>query len=242
VSVLADAFRTLWPARDDRHGPLLPLLVALTFLTGVVDAASYLRLGHVFVANMTGNVVFLGFALAGASGLSAVSSIVALCSFLIGAAAGGRLGARSSEHRGRLLRATGSAQVLLTLLALVLAIVLGEPLGTAARYALTVPLALAMGLQNAAAQRLAVPELTTTVLTKTLTGIASEASLAGGRQAQLGRRLVAVAAMLLGALAGGLLALDVSVAAALALATAIVLAVALAAHSLSGSTAAWTRS
>ncbi len=241
MAVLADAARTLWPARDDRHGPLLPLLVALTFLTGVVDAASYLRLGHVFVANMTGNVVFLGFALAGAGGLSAISSIVALCSFLLGAAAGGRLGAVSSEHRGRVLRATSFAQVLLTLLALVVAVAVGEPLSSAARYALIVPLALAMGLQNAAAQRLAVPELTTTVLTKTLTGIASEASLAGGPGSQLGRRLVAVAAMLLGALAGGLLALDVSVAAALALASAIVLAVALAAHVLSRSAALWTR-
>ena len=46
------------------------MMVALTFVTGVVDAASYLKLGHVFVANMTGNIVFLGFALAGASGLS----------------------------------------------------------------------------------------------------------------------------------------------------------------------------
>ncbi len=241
MALLADAARTLWPARGDRHGPLLPLLVALTFLTGVVDAASYLRLGHVFVANMTGNIVFLGFALAGAGGLSAASSIVALCSFLLGAAAGGRLGGRSSAHRGRLLRATGSAQVLLTLLALIVAVAVGEPLSSAARYALIVPLALAMGVQNAAAQRLAVPELTTTVLTKTLTGIASEAGLAGGPGSQLGRRLVAVAAMLLGALAGGLLALDVSVAAAIALASAIVLAVAVAAHVLSRSDAPWTR-
>ena len=46
-------------------------MLVLTILTGVVDAASYLKLGHVFVANMTGNVVFLGFALAGAHGLSA---------------------------------------------------------------------------------------------------------------------------------------------------------------------------
>jgi uncharacterized membrane protein YoaK (UPF0700 family) len=241
VTLLADAAGAVWPARGDRHGPLVPLLIALTFLTGVVDAASYLRLGHVFVANMTGNVVFLGFALAGAGGLSALSSLIALASFLLGALAGGRLGARSAEHRGRILRVSSLVQAMLMATALVLALVIGEPLSTDASYALIVPLALAMGLQNAAAQRLAVPELTTTVLTKTLTGIATEAGVAGARS-QLGRRIVSVAAMLLGALAGGLLALDVSVAAALTLATAITLVVGITAHSLSRSTAAWTRS
>jgi hypothetical protein len=99
-----------------------------------------------------------------------------------------------------------------------------------------------MGVQNAAAQRIAVPELTTTVLTRTLTGLASEADAVGGAGSHAGRRSVAVAAMLIGALAGGLLTLHVSVAATLALALAIGSCLALAAHVLSGSTAAWTRS
>jgi uncharacterized membrane protein YoaK (UPF0700 family) len=43
-----------------------------------VDAASYLKFGHVFVANVTGNIVFVGFALAGASGLSAIASAIAI--------------------------------------------------------------------------------------------------------------------------------------------------------------------
>jgi uncharacterized membrane protein YoaK (UPF0700 family) len=242
MSVLSEVGHTLWPQADDRHGPLVPLMVALTFVTGVVDAASYLKLGHVFVANMTGNVVFLGFALAGAGGLSAVSSLVALGSFMLGALAGGRISTRSAAHRGRLLRATGASQAALMVIALLVALLVKEPPDAAARYALLVPLALAMGLQNAAATRLAVPELTTTVLTKTLTGIASESGFAGGPGSQVGRRSVSVAAMLLGALAGALLALDVSIAAALALATVIVLAVGFTAHLLAGSVAAWTRS
>jgi hypothetical protein len=49
-------------AQDARHGPLPLLLIVLTVVTGVVDAVSYFKLGHVFVANMTGNVLFLGFA------------------------------------------------------------------------------------------------------------------------------------------------------------------------------------
>ncbi len=92
---------------EPREGPLVPLLVSLTFLTGVVDAVSYLRLGHVFVANMTGNIVFLGFALAGAGGLSVASSLIALGAFMIGALAGGSIGARLGSHRGHLLRGAG---------------------------------------------------------------------------------------------------------------------------------------
>jgi uncharacterized membrane protein YoaK (UPF0700 family) len=241
VSIARDIVRSLWPAPGDRHGPLVPMMVALTFVTGVVDATSYLRLGHVFVANMTGNVVFLGFALAGASGLSADSSLIALGSFLLGALAGGWIGAHRADHRGHLLRGTSAAQLALIAIALILALVAAQPLSSDARYVLTAPLAVAMGIQNAAAQRLAVPELTTTVLTRTLTGLVSEAGLVGGRGSQLGRRAVAVAAMLLGALTGGLLALHVSVAAALTVAGAIVGAVGLAVHALSRAGGAWIK-
>ncbi len=239
VSVLREAGRTLWPEPGDRHGPLVPMLIALTLLTGVVDAASYLRLGHVFVANMTGNVVFIGFALAGATGLSASTSLVALASFLAGALGGGVLGAHAGAHRGHVLRAAGAAQFALLALALLIALLVSEPLSRGARYALVVPMALAMGVQNAAAQRLAVPELTTTVLTRTLTGLVSEAGAAGGPGSKFGRRAVAVAAMLLGALAGGLLVLHISIAAALAPACAIAATVAIAVHALARPQSAW---
>ena len=85
MSLPREVAGTLRPPPGDRHGPLVPMMIALTFVTGVVDAASYLTLGHVFVANMTGNVVFLGFALAGARGLSSATSLMALASFLAGA-------------------------------------------------------------------------------------------------------------------------------------------------------------
>ncbi len=241
MGVLDEARRTLWPPAGDRHGPLAPMLVALTVVTGVVDAASYLKLGHVFVANMTGNVVFLGFALAGASGLSAAASLIALGAFLLGALAGGWIGARSSAHRGHVLRAANVAQIPLMGVALLVAVLASSPPDRPVRYALTATLALAMGVQNAAAQRLAVPDLTTTVLTRTLTGLASEAALVGGPGTKLGRRALAVAAMLVGALVGALLALNVSVAAAIALALGLVSAVALAVHLASRSDAPWTR-
>ena len=72
-------------AADRPHGPLPVLLVCLTIVTGLVDAFSYLRLGHVFVANMTGNVVFLGFALAGVGEISILASLLAVLAFALGA-------------------------------------------------------------------------------------------------------------------------------------------------------------
>jgi uncharacterized membrane protein YoaK (UPF0700 family) len=119
----------------------------------------------------------------------------------------------------------------------VIAVSVSTPLGSGARYTLVVALAIAMGVQNAAAQRLAVAELTTTVLTRTLTGLASDSPLAGASGARVGRRLVAITAMLAGAIIGAALALHGAVTAAIALALA--LSVATASHRLSDSQAGW---
>ncbi|MDT4991474.1 MAG: hypothetical protein QOH97_1366, partial [Actinoplanes sp.] len=91
IATLRDAMRTVVPDMNDRHGPLPPLMLLLTVVTGLVDAFSYLLLGRVFVANMTGNVVFVGFALAGAAGFALTASLAALAGFIAGAGAGGRL-------------------------------------------------------------------------------------------------------------------------------------------------------
>src|SRR6202008_710444 len=99
----------LW--NDERHGPLPTLLLAFTMLSGLVDAISYLKLGHVFVANMTGNVVFLGFAVAGATDFSIPASVVAIGAFLVGALTGGRLGASTGHHRGRFLAIASYIQI-----------------------------------------------------------------------------------------------------------------------------------
>src|SRR6201985_4032231 len=88
---LADLRQVIIPDRDGQHGPLPPLLVTMTVVTGLVDAFSYLVLGHVFVANMTGNVVFLGFAVAGAQGFSIAASLVAMVAFAAGALLRGRI-------------------------------------------------------------------------------------------------------------------------------------------------------
>ena len=230
---------TLRPPPDSADGPLPPLLLTLTVVTGLVDATSYLKLGHVFVANMTGNVVFLGFGIAGAGGISVWASLTALGSFLVGGLVGGRIGARWSSDRGHHLTATTSTELLLVTAALAVAALSTHHIGTASRYAVIVLLAIAMGIQDTAARKLAVPDLTTTVLTMTLTRLAADAALAGGHGSKLGRRALSVAAMLLGALVGGLLVLKVDNPAPLALATGLLAMVSLLTYRASRSKPAW---
>jgi uncharacterized membrane protein YoaK (UPF0700 family) len=212
------------PAKGGQHGPLPPLLIGMTLVTGLVDAFSYLVLGHVFVANMTGNVVFLGFALAGAPGFSITASLVAMAAFLVGAGFGGRLSARHRDHRGRLHSSASAVQALFLVVGVVLAVVGGSPTSSGFRYALIALLGLAMGVQNAAARALAVPDLTTTVLTLTLTGIAADSSLGGGQGSKAGRRLVPVVTMLAGALIGAALILHAQPYDSLAIALAVTVA------------------
>jgi uncharacterized membrane protein YoaK (UPF0700 family) len=238
---LAEAWRMLAPPRGDRHGPLSPLLLGLTVLTGLVDAFSYLALGHVFVANMTGNVVFLAFALAGAKGFSIPASLLALAAFLLGAVGGGRLISRRGGHRARLLVAATTIEAVLAAAALVVTLVVANPGRGAGRYALIAVLGLAMGLQNATARRLAVPDLTTTVLTLTLTGIAADARLLGGQGSRAGRRVPSVLAMFVGALVGGLLVEGGSRAVDLAIVVVLLVAVAAGTALLSRSDPAWVQ-
>ena len=176
----------------------------MTLVTGLVDAFSYLVLGHVFVANMTGNVVFLGFALAGVPGFSVLASLAALASFALGALLGGILGSRHSDHRGRLHSSAAVIQAFFLAASVILA-ASGSPVTAGYRYALIAVLGIAMGIQNASARKIAVPDLTTTVLTLTITGIAADSSLAGGSGSKAGRRLLAVVTMLAGAFLGAAL-------------------------------------
>jgi len=239
--LLTDAVHTLLPPRGDQHGPLPPLLLVLTVVTGLIDTVSYLALGQVFVANMTGNVVFLGFALAGAPGLSVLASIVSMASFLLGALAGGRLSTRFADHRGRLLATTTAVQAALVA-GTVVAVVLGNgDVTSPVRYTLIVFLGIAMGMQNAVARRLGVPDLTTTVLTLTLTGLAADSTSNGGATPRTGRRVLSVLAMFAGALTGALILYHAELVVVLALALLLLVGTSAATFRLSASAPAWTR-
>lgn len=136
---------------------------------------------------MTGNVVFLAFALAGASGFSVPASLVAIGCFALAALAAGRLGRSLASRRELLLGVTAAIQAVLAGAAVIMAALTATPVPAGLRYALIVALAATMGAQNATARKLAVPDLTTTVLTLTITGVADSA-LAGATGAKAATR------------------------------------------------------
>ena len=185
----------------------LPLLLHVaTATTGLIDAISYLALGHVFTANMTGNVVFLAFAVAGAPGLSITRSLTALIAFLAGALIGGRVAARFSEVTPSWITTALSLESALLLAATLAAIGFRDSSGSSFQlYSIIVLTACAMGIRNATVRKMAIPDLTTTVLTLTITGLAADSRFAGGTSPRWRRRLLAVLLMFFGALMGTLL-------------------------------------
>jgi uncharacterized membrane protein YoaK (UPF0700 family) len=200
-------------------------LLTLTVVTGLVDAVSYLRLGHVFVANMTGNVVFLGFSLDPRSGLSAPSSLIAIAGFALGALAGGRTAYSLADANPR--RWLGTALIAESIVLGIVAALTGTGVLPFTGHVSLVTIALlaaALGVQNSTVRHLGVPDLTTTVLTLTLTGLAADNALAGGPGAKPHRRLGSIAAMLAGAAAGAGI-LQWSATAAIATAAILVAAV-----------------
>jgi uncharacterized membrane protein YoaK (UPF0700 family) len=199
------------------------VFLGMTVVTGMVDAVSFLSLGRVFTANMTGNVVLLGFATARVPGLSVTLSLAALACFLAGAVLGGRMMARASgDSPFRLAARAFLLELVVLTAASVCAIgyhgdVVEPSVQPLALIALT---ALAMGARNAAVRKLAIPDLTTTVLTMTLTGIAADSSLAHGNNVRLARRIGSVVAVFAGAALGAVV-IRHSVALALGAAAAI---------------------
>ena len=211
----------------------------MTLVTGLVDAFSYLVLGHVFVANMTGNVVLLGFALVGAPGFSIAASVAAVAAFGVGAFAGGQIGSRFAANRGQLFSIAASIQALFLVVGVVLAALTSNPVVNGYRYSVIVALAIAMGIQNASARELAVPDLTTTVLTMTITGVAADSRAAGGQGSKAGRRLIAIGAMLAGAVVGATLVLHAPIAYPLAIALGVTVVAAATSRVLATSGGDW---
>ena len=193
---------------ETRLNYTLPLLLHIaTTTTGLIDAISYLDIGHVFTANMTGNVVFLAFAVAGAPGLSIPRSLTALVAFLIGALIGGRVATRLSELvTPNWVTTALTMESALLLAATLVAINFRDSSGSPFQsYSIIVLTACAMGIRNATVRKMAVPDLTTTVLTLTITGLAADSRFAGGTSPRWRRRLLAVLLMFFGAAIGTLL-------------------------------------
>ena len=188
--------------------PLPWLLLLLSVTTGLVDAISVLGLGKVFTANMTGNIVFLGFAASGTPGFSVAPYVFAIAAFMVGALIAGRVG---KHHAGSPLRRwlLTAASIEAALLWIAAGVAIGFDVATQSPgYSVNIIIALtglAMGFRNATIRQLKVPDLTTTVLTLTITGLAADSGLAGGTNPNWARRIGSVAAIFLGAAIGAYL-------------------------------------
>jgi uncharacterized membrane protein YoaK (UPF0700 family) len=224
---------------DERDGPLPALLLALTVLAGVVDAISILRLGHVFVATMTGNLVFIGLAAAGAKGFAVGTCALSLGGFVVGALIGGQRCRAARSHRGRALRNVLAFKLCLAGTLTLVAILTGPRFPVGARHAMVVLLAMSMGAQLAAIRYLKVPDLVTVVLTMTITGALTERT-SGWKDTKMLRRGLTLLAFALGALSAALLILNVGLVAALLFGLVILAAVAIAAHLLSRTSPSWS--
>lgn len=202
--------------------------IALTFVTGVVDAVGYLGLDRVFTGNMTGNIVILGMGVAGADELPVLGPAVALAGFTAGALAAG-IAVRRRTSPGWDTRITVLLSVGATaLLVLTVALAVGdrEP-GATGQVVIATAIAAVMGQQAMVARALAIKDMTTVVVTSTLTSLAGETWVRGG--GVFNRRLAAIVVIFLGALSGALL-LRLHIAVPLALAAVITCLVVIAGH------------
>ncbi|GAC47252.1 YoaK family protein [Gordonia aichiensis] len=180
----------------------LALMLALTFTTGINDAVGYLGLDKVFTGNMTGNVVILGMALAGGSGLPILGPALALAGFMAGAAVGGRT-LRRAERRWTPGTTVLFAAVSATMVALAIALfIAGDHPEHEVMLTVTTIAAAAMGIQAAAARTVAVKDVTTVVVTSTITGLAADSVFGSGRGGGTGRRTAAVISLIAGAAIG----------------------------------------
>ena len=184
------------------------VLLLLTFATGLVDAVSVLVLGHVFVANMTGNVIFLGFWFVPHSGVDVAAALVAFLSFVAGTMVGGRM----VRHLGTVRRWMSTALTVEVLALTTLAALAGSGVlryHDDTKLILIAGLAVTFGIQNAAARQFGIAELSTTVLTQTIVGIGYDSRLAGGTGQREKLRYTVVLTMCAGAALGATLTLYV---------------------------------
>jgi uncharacterized membrane protein YoaK (UPF0700 family) len=200
------------------------LLALLAGAAGCIDALTYLRLGNVFTANMTGNTVLLGIAAGQQAAARVLHSVLALAGFVLGVLAGAALCGRrelaeASRWPSRVTLALAVELVALLAMAVGWALAGEDPAG-AAEYGLVGVAALAMGIQSAAVQRLRVVGVATTYVTGTLTSLVTDLALPGASRGSMVRRGWVLLAMVAGAVAG---AVAVSVAGGVAALIPVVL-------------------
>jgi uncharacterized membrane protein YoaK (UPF0700 family) len=182
---------------------VVTVLMVLTGVSGLIDAASFLGLGRFYLGKMTGNVETIGWSAVEVPGFLATNAGIALLAFLIGAVAAGRLSRRLRHRRPWWMASALVVEALLLLTALGDAITSRPDALSTGRFGLIILLALAMGFRNATTRKLAEPDMTTTLITSNLADLAADSILAGGHSPRLSRRIGVVTSIVVGAAIGG---------------------------------------
>jgi uncharacterized membrane protein YoaK (UPF0700 family) len=179
-------------------------LLALTFVTGIVDATSFLALGGVFSAMMTGNVVFLGLGISGNVDSSVVGPLIAIAAFLLASAAATLL-ARRTDGPPFGHRASNAVEFGLLAAATCIAAATTVDADGTSGYVTLALLAAAMSWRTTNVRQLGSVNVPTTVLNLTmLAGPATPGGVLAGA-GDLRPRALAFACFLVGAVTGGLL-------------------------------------
>jgi uncharacterized membrane protein YoaK (UPF0700 family) len=183
-------------------------LIGLTLSSGAIDAISFVALGKVFTAFMTGNIVFLGLGVADAGGPDVLRVLIALAAFAAGVYGATKIVNGSSDlgkwSPGVAFALAGTVALQAGFLALWVT-VSGRP-GTESGDVLIGLMALAMGLQSGAVASLAVKGVFTTAATATLIFVMRDLAAPGDSDSAERARLTGVLlALFAGAAAGGLL-------------------------------------
>lgn len=200
-------------------------LLILTFVTGILDAASFLALGQVFAAMQTGNVIFLGLGIADVSGAPTLAPLIALGAFLVGGLTAALLTPAVGRSSGNGLQLAMVTEIVLLSVAGTLAALVDVEPGKPIAYLLIAMLSLSMGLRNTVARRIGDPNLATTVLNLTLSAFVTQTPTGFASESELALRGAAIVAILAGAVSGALL-LKTSLALAIAAAVVGVIAAA----------------
>lgn len=197
--------RSSAPAAYAQRHLHLWLMMVLTVVTGALDAVGYLGLDRVFTGNMTGNVVILGMGIAAEDDLPVAGPLIALLGYLVGAAVAGWLVRRRPRGWNSLVSTAVFVNAAVLVVAAAVLVAAPEAGGSLIGVAVAAVIAVVMGSQASVARFLAVTDMTTVVVTSTITSYASETLLAGGLMPLKHRRLWAVVAIFGGALAGALI-------------------------------------
>ena len=183
------------------------LLNALTVSSGAIDAISFLALGKVFSAFMTGNIAFLGLRVAGAAAPGAVSILVSMAAFAVGVYLSTRV-VKPSEGSGmwpqRVTVALGISLIAHAVFLVVWFASNGQPTVDVA-HVLLASWALAMGMQSAAVRTLHVDGVFTTAATATIIFLVGDFTNWSPTVAERRRLAGVLVSLFVGATAGGLL-------------------------------------